>query len=591
MSIQFSTAFLDQIRTRVSLSGIISRKTKLVRAGKLFKGPCPFHNEKTPSFVVYEDQGTYHCFGCSAHGDAITFLTTLEGYSFPEAVRLLAEQAGLPLPQEEVYQADKKPALPLRECLEAAAKWFEMQLHYPAGEQARRYLDKRKLTIEIIRQFRLGFAPAGNRLKDHLLKAGFDQLTMKDAGLLIVPENNSDSYDRFRERIIFPICDRQGRVIGFGGRILGAGEPKYLNSPETALFHKGHELYGFHIARHVDLKELPLIVCEGYTDVLAFHQAGFKGAVASLGTALTENQIELLWRRSHEPILCFDGDKAGQRAAYKAAEKTLSILRPGVTLDFVAMPTGDDPASLVEKNQLDVLAKSLQNKKGLADILWEKETADQSFQTPDQKTLLQKNLLDYAGQIKDFTLQNFYKGYFRNKLFEFLRKPSSKKTTTTLDRPRINAHERQQEILLATIINHPEILHEVFEAFSLLEFSRSQHEEAQQIILEKFNLHSALDSCQLQHHLCEKGYKYLSENLNAGINLHAPFAALNATKDQALKGWWSTWNLTQTRQSQADESQLLRTGFSQEMSTEYWEKIRKLRAAQLFQAEPETFEI
>lgn len=594
MSLQFSPVFLDQLRGRISLAGLIARKTRLVRAGKLLKGVCPFHSEKTPSFVVYEDQGHYHCFGCGAHGDAVTFLMHTEGYSFPEAVKYLAQQSGMPLPIPEKSEHFTAHELPLQECLEAAARWFEDQLYSVAGHHARQYLARRKLNQETIHQFRLGYAPNGNGLKTYLMKAGFSHDTLVAAGLVISSEEQKKTYDRFRDRLIFPICNRRGQVIGFGGRVLGNGEPKYLNSPETVLFHKGKELYGLHHVRKTDSDQFPLIVCEGYTDVLALYQAGYQGAVATLGTAVTDYQIELLWRLNPQPLLCFDGDQAGQQAAFRAAERALSLLRPGFSLNFIALPIGEDPASLLEKDQLNDLAKIVERKQSLAELLWHKEIAGQTFQTPEQKALLHARLLQYVGQIKDHHLQIFYKDYFKNKIFEYFRMNRRRNgipSSMIWSRPRLNPQEHQQGILLLIIVNHPEILGEVFEAFSLLDLKEPTFLELRETIIEQFHLCPGLDSAQLRHHLCSRGYENVLHKLNALAVLHAPFAAPSADLKEALNGWWSTWRLYQQHQNQMDESRYFSAALSQEMSREMWQKIQKMKEARLAEQKQNIYEI
>ena len=313
----FPPQFLDEIRTRVPLEGVIGKRVRLTRRGRELLGLCPFHKEKTPSFTVNEDKGFFHCFGCGEHGDVIGFVMRDEGLSFPEAVERLAGDAGLALPARDPRaEAREKQRLSLFEVVEAAAKWFEAELAGPRGAQARRYLEGRGVDEATRATFRLGYAPdSRTALRTRLEKDGVTQAMLLEAGLIIAPDDGRAPYDRFRGRLIFPIWDRRGRVVAFGGRALGDGQPKYLNSPETPLFAKGSLLYGQHLAAPAARKAGQVIAVEGYMDAIALHQAGIAQAVAPLGTALTEQQLEGLWRLADDPVLCFDGDEAGKRAA------------------------------------------------------------------------------------------------------------------------------------------------------------------------------------------------------------------------------------------------------------------------------------
>ena len=340
--------FLDEIRARIGLGDVIARHVPLKRAGRELTGLCPFHSEKTPSFTVSEEKGFFHCFGCGAHGDVIGFAMRQEGLSFPEAVERLAGEAGLQVPQAtpEEREAAKRTAS-LHEVMERACRFFEAELQGPRGAAARSYLDGRGIEEATVARFRLGYAPdTRTALRNAVMDAEHPEALLVEAGLLIRPDDGTP-YDRFRGRVIFPITDRRGRVIAFGGRILGEGNPKYLNSPDTPLFSKGRVLYGMATAREAAHRNGRVIVTEGYTDVIALNRAGYSEAVAPLGTALTESHLHALWRMAPEPILCFDGDPAGKRAAYRAAERALPLLEPGRSLQFVTLPAGQDPDSLL----------------------------------------------------------------------------------------------------------------------------------------------------------------------------------------------------------------------------------------------------
>ncbi|HTI82395.1 MAG TPA: DNA primase, partial [Acetobacteraceae bacterium] len=327
------SSFLDELRARTPLAAVIGRRVRLARSGRQLKGCCPFHNEKTPSFYVYED-GQYHCFGCGAHGDAISFVMQSEGAGFMEAVERLSAEAGMevPKPSPEAAEAERR-RLDLGAVLEAALIAFQRRLFLPEGRQALAYLIGRGLSEETIRRFALGWSGEGRgALAADLARDGVTADQLVDAGLMRRDDETSRTSDLFFNRVMFPIRDRRGRVISFGGRTLGDGQPKYVNGPETALFSKRRTLYGLDLAREAVRGGAALLVVEGYMDVIALAQAGIGGAVAPLGTALTEEQLEELWRLSPAPILCFDGDSAGSRAAARAAELALPMLAPDRSL-------------------------------------------------------------------------------------------------------------------------------------------------------------------------------------------------------------------------------------------------------------------
>ena len=345
---RYPADLLDEIRSRVPVSRVVERHVKLRRAGREYMGLSPFKTEKTPSFTVNDHKGFYHCFASGEHGDIFTFLMKVEGLTFPEAVERLASEAGVILPAPKpVDEAKASHETRLREALEEACRFFESALAGREGNAARAYLEKRGVPFSEIKSFRLGFAPdSKTALKSHLGGKGFSIAEMQDAGLLIHGEDIAIPYDRFRGRLIFPITDPKRRVIAFGGRaLLPDQQPKYLNSPETELFHKGHVLFNLAGARDAAKTAKTVIVAEGYMDVIALHRAGFANAVAPLGTALTSDQLRLLWSMAPLPTLCFDGDTAGQKAAHRAIDTSLPHLEPGRSLQFAFLPEGRDPAT------------------------------------------------------------------------------------------------------------------------------------------------------------------------------------------------------------------------------------------------------
>ena len=412
-----SPAFLDELRHRTLLSGLIGKTTKLQKAGREFRAPCPFHNEKTPSFYVNDDKGFYHCFGCGAHGDAIRWLTDNRGLPFIDAVKELAQAAGMDMPAQDRRAAEKaERAKGLHEAMADAAAWFIDQLQGIAGGEARAVLERRGIRAETARTFGLGFAPdSRGKLKDALKDYGDPALV--EAGLLIAVEDKTP-YDRFRGRLMIPIRDARGRTIAFGGRIIGEGEPKYLNSPETPLFDKGRTLYNLDRALPAARKSGRIIAVEGYMDVIALAQAGFQEAVAPLGTALTEHQLERLWRIADVPILCFDGDAAGQKAAMRAAARALPMLAPGRSLAFVTLPDGLDPDDLVRTKGAGAFEGLLTRPEPLVDRLWAHEVAAEPLDTPEQRAGLKQRLDALAATIQDRGVSDEYRSEFRRRAYD-----------------------------------------------------------------------------------------------------------------------------------------------------------------------------
>ncbi|QYE34249.1 DNA primase [Polymorphobacter sp. PAMC 29334] len=420
--------FLDELRARVAVSTVVARRVKLTRAGREMKGCCPFHNEKSPSFFVNDDKGFYHCFGCGAHGDVIRFVVEQEGLGFIDAVKSLAAEAGLAVPEETPEARERAQAAEgLHDVTGKAAAWFSSQLRDAGGATARDYLAKRGLADKTVADFGLGYSPdSRTRLRAALASVGDAKLI--ETGLLIQPEAEGnakpgDPYDRFRGRLMFPIRDPRGRVIGFGGRILGDGQPKYLNSPDTPLFDKGRTLYNLDRAGPVARKSLRLIVVEGYMDVIGLAQAGFADAVAPLGTALTEAQLGLMWRIVPEPVLCFDGDAAGQRAGLRALHRALPLLEAGKSLRFATLPLGKDPDDLVRAGGPAAFDAVLAAAEPLIDRLWRSETEGVDTATPERRAAVLAALDARAAEIADTTLQRFYRTELRERFYALFKRP------------------------------------------------------------------------------------------------------------------------------------------------------------------------
>ncbi|WP_440983781.1 DNA primase [Shinella sumterensis] len=439
---RFSNAFLDEIRDRVPISDVIGRrvtwdrkKTNVSRGD--YWACCPFHGEKSPSFHCEDRKGRYHCFGCGVSGDHFRFLTDLDGLSFPEAVQQIADLAGVAMPQPDPQAEQReKERMGLVEVMEMATRFFEDQLQTPAGAKARAYLRDRGLTGRTIETFRLGYAPESrNALKEHLARKGVPKEAIEACGLVVHGPEIPVSYDRFRDRIMFPIHSVREKVIAFGGRAMSPDAPaKYLNSNETELFHKGSVLYNHARARKAaqgagragnagqdDRATGTIIAVEGYMDVIALHQAGIENAVAPLGTALTENQLDLLWRMTPEPVLCFDGDGAGIRAANRAADLALPLIKPERTVRFALLPDGKDPDDLVRHEGRAPFDKVMASARPLADMIWNREVQGANFDTPESRAALEARLRQVTAVIADEDVRRHYQQAMRDRLNSFFR--------------------------------------------------------------------------------------------------------------------------------------------------------------------------
>lgn len=421
---KFSDSFLDEIRTRLPVSTVVSRRVPLKRAGREWKGLSPFNKEKTPSFTVNDQKGFYHCFSSSKHGDIFTFVMETEGLSFPESVERLAGEAGVPMPAADPqYERAAKERLGLIDALEAAAKLFEEALRGPPGREALAYAERRGLMHETLKEFRVGYAPGSrDALKNALIKQGFTEAQLLDTGLVIRPDDGRPSYDRFRNRLTIPILDVKSRVIAFGARALDPdAQPKYLNSPETRLFDKGSMVYNFARARQSAFENSELIVVEGYMDVIALHQAGFTNVVATLGTAFTERQMEQLWLLAPEPVICFDGDRAGEAAAARAVDRMLPHLREGHSFRFSFLPQGQDPDDLVRSAGPDVFAACVRAAGPLIDMLWTREKSASSIDTPERRAAFEVRLETLLEAITNTRVKDHYRREVKNRLFALWR--------------------------------------------------------------------------------------------------------------------------------------------------------------------------
>jgi DNA primase len=479
---KFSDSFLDEIRARLPVSQVVGRRVSLKRAGREWKGLSPFNKEKTPSFTVNDQKGFYHDFSSGKHGDIFAFIMETEGLTFPESVERLAGEAGLELPKADPqFERTAKERLGLFDALETAARLFEQALSADEGREALAYAERRGLSRTTLKEFRIGFAAnAKDALKSALIKQGFTEPQLLEAGLLIKPDDGRPTYDRFRNRLTIPILDAKGRVIAFGARALEPDqEPKYLNSPETKLFDKGSTVFNFARARKAAFDKGELLVVEGYMDAIGLHQAGFVNTVATLGTAFTERQMELLWHLAPEPAICFDGDRAGEAAAARAIDRMLPVLREGRSFRFAFLPEGSDPDDLVRTKGANAFAACLANARPLIDVLWRREMQSHTIDTPERRAAFEARLDALLGQIANARVRDHYRREVKNRLFELWRGKSTRRGKLPADivsrqggqpapTPLPSAYGFATVIALA-LVNHPWLLDRFAEEVAHLE--------------------------------------------------------------------------------------------------------------------------
>ena len=549
-----SPAFLDELRARTQLSGLIGKQVKLLRAGREFKACCPFHNEKTPSFTVNDEKGFYHCFGCGAHGDAIRYLTDARGLPFMDAVKELADAAGIDVPAPDPQaQARAERSKDLYDVMEAAARWFEEQLGGIDGADARAYLTRRGISESTRRRFRFGYAPDSRaRLRAALKEFGTDKLV--EAGLLIQPEGEREPYDRFRGRLTYPIRDRRGRVIAFSARILGAGEPKYLNSPDTPLFDKGRTLFNIDLAAPASRQTGRVMVVEGQMDAIALDQAGLSDVVAPLGTALTETQLGLLWRLSPAPILCFDGDAPGQKAAVRAALRALPHVGPGRSLGFVTLPPGQDPDDLIRDKGRGAMDALLETPESLVARIWRYEQEAEPLTTPEQRAGLKRRLLEHVSAIQDPDVRDQYRQELMDRFYALtrpkreqrsgqnrkrdFRKPFVQERPVSAQAKTVGTSGLNPNLSRAVIqglLRHPELIAGHAEAVAALSIAEKGLARIRAALLEAAMMHGELDQQQLNTILAGTGAANLIEELNLQQGLAFSFTRRDADPERASR--------------------------------------------------------
>jgi DNA primase len=565
---RYPPSILDEIRARIPVSAVVSRRVKLTKAGREWKGLSPFNAERTPSFFVNDQKQRYFDFSSGKNGNIFDFVMETEGLSFPEAVERLANEAGVALPRftPEMEEREKK-VTGLVGVMELATAFFESRLADRVGAEARRYLIGRDLQPDVQRQFRLGYAPADRfALRDHLAGKGVSPEMMMEAGMLIHGEDIAVPYDRFRDRVMFPIADARGRIIAFGGRALQADVPaKYLNSPETTLFHKGATLYNLHNARKAAHDRGTVIAVEGYIDVIAMTRAGYSNAVAPLGTALTEDQLHLLWRMAEEPVLLFDGDNAGRRAAHRAIDVAMPHIGPGRTLRFAFMSGGKDPDELLRASGPEAVKAVVERTSPLVDMLFAREVEKAPLDTPERRVELQRRLLDAVAPVKDEAVRGAYRDEIMARLRAMnrpapmqtrrdgpqrrggdtrlrgernVRPPPASATPELLRSPMFASAAsyppREVAIILAAFSN-PRLIDRDIEHFAALPFQNAEIARLQGALIDAVTEHHA-DKALIEAFLMAKDHGKLIARLHQALNAAEWWARADAPADQAERG-------------------------------------------------------
>ncbi|MEP7454578.1 DNA primase [Phyllobacterium sp. SB3] len=644
---RFPPSFLDEIRERVPISSVIGTRVSFDR--KKTNAPkgdfwacCPFHGEKSPSFHCEDRKGRYHCFGCGVTGDHFRFLTELEGLSFPEAVQRVADMAGVPMPardaEMEIREAKRAT---LYDVMEMATKFFEDQLQAAGGAKARAYLRDRGLSAATQHSYRLGYAPESrNALKEHLASKGATKDQIEACGLVVYGDDKPVSFDRFRDRIMFPIEDLRGRIIAFGGRALAPNAiAKYMNSNETELFHKGKILFNALRARRAAQPQAgqpakAVIAVEGYMDVIALAQAGFAQAVAPLGTALTEDQLDLLWRMSPEPVLCFDGDNAGIKAAYRAIDLALPVLKPGYSLRFAVLPEGKDPDDLVKSSGPQAFQDVLNDARPLADMLWTRETSSGVFDTPERRAELEARLKQMTGLIADENVRRHYgqdvreriqqlfgsgqrgndrrnngergnnqNGYGQNGYGQRGKGAASGRlaVSATLTQSALGGRSssklpaRETAILMA-LFNHPRLIEDDFETVVDLELDHPDLKRFHTAMLDAMAEHHVANGAEMRKVIAEQGLATLVEALEAVIRRNREwFASAEAAEEDAREALRQAIHLHQRARALHKELELARVALGADATEENFNRLldiqNDIRNAQATEALIEGFGI
>ena len=550
---KFGSQLVDEIKSRIKVSDIVSKKVKLAPRGKEFVGLSPFSNEKTPSFTVSDEKGFYHCFSTGEHGSVFDFVMKTENLSFKDAVKKLASYAGIKVEERVLKKEDivlQKKINSLKEILKISANWFHDNLkrELKLNKNLQEIFNKRNFNEMIVNNFIIGFAPnTKNTLYNFLKSKNYSSKEILDAGLIIVSSKNNEIFDRFSNRIMFPIFDYSSNVVGFGGRAMTKYQinhlGKYTNSPSTDLFKKGDLLFGWQQCKNDPMNSSELYLVEGYTDVISMFNAGYKNVVAPLGTAITVKQIMHAWRISKEPVLCMDGDDAGQKALKRIPELIFPYLKPGYSLNFTKLPEGEDPDSLILANNVKELSISFENKLSLGDFTWNNLIYAKSFGTPEKRAELDQEINRLTELIKDFNVRKNYKNFFREKFFQEFRFSGKKidsleKKKSLLNKSVININKITERVLIGSIIIHPTMLLKVIDKFKDISFLENKFNDIKGLILDIFHEKKTIENLNIRATLLNSKYKgIVIKIIDKSILLHAPFLKDKSNIDLIVEGW------------------------------------------------------
>ncbi len=578
--------FIDFLKGRASALDIVPKYVKLTKKGKDWFGRCPFHSEKTGSFKVDADLGLYYCFGCGAHGDMINFVMEMEKLSFAEAVKHIADMYGIQVPEDrETFRSEDDIKNKMYTVMEIAKEFFVHQLNSDSGREAKEYLKNRNISDESISKFQLGFAFNEEKLVDQLKKNGFSEEIIIKTGLFFKKQYKNELSSKFSGRITFPIIDYKGKCVGFGGRIIKKIDAaKYINSPETEIFVKNHQLYGYPLARKSKSREIILV--EGYLDVIAMHQAGFDATVAPLGTAISETQINMCWRVCDNPIICLDGDSAGVKASFRWLDKILPVLIPGKSFKFARLPQDSDPDSLILNDQREIISSSLNNALSLSDWMWEGAFSLYPSETPEQKAAIIKMLKEKTEQIKDGSIQRLYIQYMKQKENELYRYKGKtfKPKIGELIRPATPVKEKIEKILVVTIINHPYIIDRVIEDFTKLEFTSSAMIKLKEEILRIYDAYHMSGKVEEGNRVISELEKDISD-VEKDIEIHAKFVGKNeSSEDKILSGWNSFFEKYLSVPMITEDLHKASISLQSTFSESDWQRLKALKNSTLLAA-------
>jgi len=561
--------FLEYLKSRISIVDVVSARIRLHKTGNVWKALCPFHKEKTGSFNVDESKGLYHCFGCGAGGDSIKFVMEYEKISFMEAVETIANQYGIAIPKKE--KIEKDPREKLFEIMDYSKNYFRDLLYSKKDSTALDYLNLRKIQKEQIEKFQLGFAPETPNLLNQLKKKGFSNEELIRSGIFVKSDYRNELINRYKGRLIFPIIDSLNRCVGFGGRILEKSEKaKYINSPETEIYKKSEQLYGYNLARRG--KSRQIIISEGYLDVISLHQAGFDGAIAPLGTAISSSQIRMCWKVCNNPIIALDGDSAGIKASYRWIDRILAELEPGKSFSFAALPQGSDPDLLVFNNQISAITEAVKNAVPLSQWLWDGGFTLYPSETPEQKAELIEMMIKKAETIQNSSVKSFYIQDIRSRqrsLYKRKKRVTKKESLQFAS----SAKEKIEKILVVTLINHPYIIDRVMEDFVKLEFENTEMRVLKEKILENYTNFfedgspNFLESMLQLQDVVGRDFKY--------VEMHARFADKDADGEEAVSGWSELLKKYLSRPLITKDLQKAADDF--EFSEDSWQRLKALK--------------